>query len=330
MTAFSRRRRFVLLLALAVLFGADPVIADTSARLKRVVFVGVGDQKLGAEQRGKVIKAFAEEGFVNGRDIGLEFVEGIREGEPWPPESEQRAREIVATRPAVIMAAGDKIHIFRKVTKEIPLVFYYLGRDPVEWGLVESYRYPGGNVTGAGFPRGEDTFKVMELLKELRPGAKRAGTLVWEDELTNTTSVKYREWQRAAASRLGLEFVEIVVPMVADFTVREQAILRARIDLYCGAVSTRQGRDMLVRERIPFTGGNIHDGALVESYASWDENLANAIAIAAQVLRGANPANIPVRFPTRYYTKINLKTAREMGLAIPPSVRMKADELIDE
>jgi len=325
--AVGARRRVLLLSGLAAFalsaYGAD----SESVRLDRVVFVGPGDTIV-EEERAKVIADFASEGLLMGRHITIEWAEGIGFGDPWPPEAERRAREIVATHPAVILAPGNKIHIFRKVTKEIPLVFFYLGRDPVEWGLVETYGHPGGNITGAGFPLGEDTFKVIELLKEFRPEARRIGTVLWSDEI-DPTSLLYSKWRRSAATKLGLEYVEIVLAPSGSFaSLIPSAIRRARLDLYLGG-TLPEVREFLVRAHIPFTG-DAHKGGLCSVYASWDENLQSAISIASQVLRGAKPADIPVRFPSKYDTIINLRTAREMGLAIPSSALIRATVVIDE
>ena len=333
----------VLLLAALSAFVAPGFALDAPAGLRRVVVVKLGDGKFKEEGRKRWTQGFAEEGLVDGRDIALEFEEGIASSvnngeEPWPVQSERRAREIAASRPAVIVAAGDKIHLFRKVTKEVPLVFWAIGRDPVDWGLVESYNRPGGNITGAAFPvRGRDMeVKGTQLLKELRPDARRFGMLVDEDRalhaLRNPHREKDLEDDRLMASKVGMEYVEIAVSRDAKPTAVVEAIRRAKIDiLLCGSGSNYppEARQFLVQERIPFACGDVYRDGLVYSYASWDENGRNAIRIAAQVLRGANPATIPVRFPSRYYTKINLNTARELGITVPASVLLQADEVID-
>ncbi|HUL95704.1 MAG TPA: ABC transporter substrate-binding protein [Usitatibacter sp.] len=331
------RRRTLAMLALAALPGGVLAV-DQPARLKRVVLVKIGDGKVTEENRKRWIQGFAEEGLVDGRDVALEFEEGIAPSNtgdgPWTAESERRAREIVASRPAVIVAGGDKIHLFRKVTKEVPLVFWAIGRDPVDWGLVESYNRPGGNITGSAFPvRGRDSeVKPLELLKALRPGARRLGVLVEKDRwLQNPHRAKDLEDDRIMASKVGLENVEVAVPNDAKPAAVIDAIRRAKVDiLQClGGNYSPEVREFLVRERIPFACGDIYQGGLVYSFASWDENGRNAIGIVAQILRGANPATIPVRFPSRYYTKINLNTARELGITVPASVLLQADEVID-
>jgi len=338
MRSGSRLLAVLLLAALSTLV-APGFALDAPAGLKRVVLVKLGDRKFKEEGRKWWIQGFAEEGLVDGRDIALEFEEGIASSvnngeEPWPVQSERRAREIAASRPAVIVAAGDKIHLFRKVTKEVPLVFWAIGRDPVDWGLVESYNRPGGNITGSAFPvRGRDSeVKPLELLKALRPGARRLGVLVEKDRwLQNPHRAKDLEDDRIMASKVGLENVEVAVPNDAKPAAVIDAIRRAKVDiLQClGGNYSPEVREFLVRERIPFACGDIYQGGLVYSFASWDENGRNAIGIVAQILRGANPATIPVRFPSRYYTKINLNTARELDITVPASVLLQADEIID-
>ena len=341
MTIFSWARFSVVALALTAL--ALPSLAlDSPAALKRLVIVNCGDGKFPDDVRKRWIQLFREEGLVDGRDAVLQFEERIvgspHGNGPWTLDSEQRAREIIATRPAGIMACGSKIHLFKSLTQEVPLIFYAIGWDPVEWGLVQSYSRPGGNLTGAAFPemQADGTYAVdekhLDLLRELRPLAKRVGMLYAEDELRSgdpSVVTGIAAWKRTMSKR-GLEYVQIALPKDPGPEVVIDAIRRAKIDLLLFNWSmSPEVRNFLVAEHIPFAGGDIYHGGLVYFYASWDENFLSAAKIAVQVVRGADPATIPVRFPTRYYAKINLNTAREMGLVVPPSVLMQADEVID-
>ena len=311
---------------------------DSPGPLKRVVIVKIGEGRVKEESRKAAIKRFADEGLIDGRNVAIEFEERIASSPtgdgPWPVDSEQRAREIVASRPAVIMAAGDKIHLFRKITKEVPLVFYAIARDPVEWGLVGSYARPGGNLTGAAFPVGDsdDFLKLVQLFKEFRPGAKRLGVIEFEDRLQNPHREKDLEEDRINAAKLGLEHVEIALPRNVTAGAMLDAIRRAKIDLLvcsAGVGWSPPVREFLVYERIPFLCGDVRKDGLMDFNASWDEMLQNAAAIAAQVVRGANPATIPVRLPSRYILRVNVNTARELGVTVPSSVLLQADEIID-
>jgi len=344
-----KRREFVLararfsVVALALTTLALPSLAlDSPAALKRLVIVKCGDGKFPDDVRKRWIQVFREEGLVDGRDAVLQFEERIggspHGNGPWTLDSEQRAREIIATRPAGIMACGSKIHLFKSLTQEVPLIFYGIGWDPVEWGLVQSYSRPGGNLTGAAFPemQADGTYavdeKLLDLLRELRPLAKRVGRPYGEDELRDgdpSVTSEIAAWKKTMSKR-GLEYVQIALPKDPGPAVVIDAIRRAKIDLLLFyRPMSPEVRDFLVGEHIPFSGGDIYHGGLVYFYASFDENLLNAAKIAVKVVRGADPATIPVRFPTRYYTRINLNTAREMGLIVPPSVLMQADEVID-
>ena len=171
----------------------------------------------------------------------------------------------------------------------------------------------------------------------MRPQAKRIGELFYEDELQKWWVQEGRDLRLAAASRLGLEHVQIIIARSAEFPAIERAIRAARIDLMtCVSEGEEPWKQdlirFLVRSRIPFDSHVdrvMNGGGLIGTYPSWSEAYRDAFSIVAQILRGANPASIPVRTPTRFHTAINLRTARAMGLTIPSSILLRADEVLE-
>ncbi len=278
---------------------------------------------------------FAEEGWVDGRNFALEYVEL---GTLDPTEVERRARAVIAGRPDAILVAGDNIGRFARLTKQIPIVFYLMGFDPLRAGYVESYSRPGGNVTGIMFyPPGHE-LKSWELLKELAPKARRIGVMEEEDYPREDWYPERRDTELATASRLGLELVRIVVPTNSAYPAIERAIRKAKIDLLGsvhndGAPWIPDLMRFLERSRIPAVWASptsVREGGLLSSQPSARGQFRTAVKIVAMILRGANPATIPVHSPTSFTTAINLRTARAMGLTVPPSILMRADVVVDE
>lgn len=308
--------------------------AQPAPRVMRVAHITAAGMNLNWRER--TTRWFAEEGFVEGRDLALEHVDL---DSPSAGETERRARAVIAGRPDVILVAGNRIDLFVHLTSEIPIVFHSYGLDPVRRGFVESLRRPGRNVTGTTLWDESVMIKFWELLKELQPRAKRLGDLWDEDDLAALSPfmAEIRELRSTAASKLGLDKVEIVVPTKGGFPPVERAIRAAKIDVLHVATEDvawfPELRRFLERSRIPAMWQNVglvRAGGLVSTHPSLEESVRVAVRIASQILRGANPAGIPVHFPTRFLTGINLRTARAMGLAIPSAVLLRADVVVDE
>ncbi len=330
-------RRRVIGCSAAVLLGPALARAQPASRIMRVAFVPNGSMssRTAAQQlelRQVNAKLFAEQGFVEGRNLALEYVDLDHSD---PTEAERRARAVIAGRPDAILVAGDNIGLFARLTKEIPVVFYYVGFDPLRAGYVESYSRPGGNVTGIMFYPPGHVLKSWELLKELAPKARRIGVIWFEDNLTGPWAPEMHDVALATASRLGLELVRIVVPTNSAYPAIERAIRKAKIDLLgnLGDGATPDLMRFLERARIPASWngpGLVRQGGLLSSQPKGIGQRTIAVTIVGQVLRGANPATIPVHWPTSFTTAINLRTARAMGLTVPPSILLRADMVFDE
>ena len=244
------------------------------------------------------------------------------------------ARELVATKPAVLVTAGTAaIEALKGATSTIPIVFMSAG-DPVLSGFVASLARPGGNITGAML-RTEITAKLFELVREILPAARRVAVLEHDRD---PIARRMRESFEAAARALRYELLAmpvadaggiegafgaaekakaeaVIVPQYSLFLINSQAVgalaLKTRIPLF----STWRG----------FTAG----GGLLSYYSDFREALARSAAITDKILRGANPAGIPVEQPDRYTLVVNAKTAAALGVRIPQSVLIRADEVIE-
>jgi putative ABC transport system substrate-binding protein len=224
---------------------------------------------------------------------------------------------------SVVRAAG-------RATTTIPIVFVTVDADPAADGLVASLARPGGNMTGLTLYAGQENAKRLELLKETSPGLSRVAIL-WRQSGVGS----FRETE-AAAQTLGvpflpLEFVspdELETVLVGATTGRADGLV-----VTAGAFSTLAPRivEWVAGHRLPaiYPSSSFADyGGLMMYSASMTENWRRAAGYIDKILKGANPGDLPVERPTTFDFVVNLKTARALGLTIPPSVLQQATEVI--
>jgi putative ABC transport system substrate-binding protein len=335
-----RTRRSLLGAIAATIAGPSIAWAQQTERVARVVIVRtIGQSRMDrrdpparARVRDWHVSLFAEKGFVEGRNLSLDIVDlDLPEA-----EAERLAREIVAKLPDVILVGDDRISLFRKLTTELPLVFYQYSGDAVQDGIVRSYARPGGNVTGTALVQGFEN-KGWEILKELRPAAKRLGVIWQADDFAEPWAPAERKRQAREAAKLALECIELPFHAGVRFPVLERAIRAARIDLLDASSDTEEPwavelMRFVERNRLPTLWthvGRVREGGLLSANLSTGQAYSDAIEIAVSILHGAKPATIPVRTPTRFVTAINMRTARAMGLQVPPAVLVRATTVID-
>jgi ABC-type uncharacterized transport system substrate-binding protein len=237
-------------------------------------------------------------GWVEGRDFSIEarFAEGKPERLP------ELAGQLVRNRVDLILAGSTPgVLAAKKATSTIPIVMVTTG-DPIEGGLVASLAQPGGNVTGLAALGEVLSVKRLQLLKEAVPGVTRVAVLA------NPVSPYTRSFLRARESA-GRELgVQLQVVEAQDATKLEQAS--------AAVAGERAGALVVGVGGLMFYGSN-----LVDMYS-------RAAVYAARILKGRKPAELPVEQPTKLELVINLKIAKELGLAIPPSVLSRADRVV--
>jgi len=269
-------------------------------------------------------------GYVEGRDFTLEarWAEGDLERLPG------LAAELVRLGPDVPAATGTlAIVALQRATGTIPIVMTNLG-DPVGAHLVASLGRPGGNVTGLSGMAIQLTSKRLQLLTEMVPGVTRVAA-TW-NIVDESMSAEYRESQ-AAALALGVELHPIGIRTMAELDQAYEAAIRSRVGgmLVIADPLLYGGREKLTelasRYRLP-TISSDPAFAAAGGLMSYGPNQANQHRRTAyfvdKILKGANPADLPVEQPTAFDLVINLKTAQALGLTIPPSVLQQATEVI--
>lgn len=325
----DRRAVFLALAALAC--GAGGAARAQPARVMRVaLFVSFGKA---SEPRVRAVAAalLGAHGFSEGRNLSIAIVDyGDRMA-----EREWLARDLVATRPDVILLAGSgDALLFQRLTREIPIVFAEVG-DPEGLGLVESLARPGGNITGASSRYGDLLGKRFELLKALGPRMRRIAVI----EGTGASARRLRDLSDQASAQLGLVIVRI--PMADDSRASVDAMLaglaRSRVDgvVYSGVRIVAFVGELLAALQDAALPAVFSDheivamGGLMSLGEQEDDAYRRAVALAARILRGGQPATLPVDQLARPHLAINLKTARAMKLAIPDSIRLRADQVVD-
>ena len=325
----SRRR--LLVAALAASF-APRIGAAT--RPKRVVMMASGAAVVALERgRATLLEYLAAEGLVQGRDFDLH----IDNTDEASREFEKAADAVVASRPDVILVSGtNATRMFQARTTTIPIVFRAVG-DPVAAGVVRSLARPGGNITGESNQSFVMEGKRLEVLRAILPKLRRVLVVGMEGPGFQLG----RQHLRPAADQLAIQLEELELQrgheesFFATFLARLTAS-RSEAALFHAFASERPDAvpflETLVRRGIPalfLDNRVVHAGGLVSLGIRTDARDPALVRTLARVLRGENPATIPVIQSTRTHLAINLRTAAAMKLAIPQELLLRADEVID-
>ena len=326
-----RRRDVITLLGGAAAAWPFAVRAQQPA-LPVIGFLGDATQSAYASYVDGFRRGLVDAGQVEGRDVTIElhWLEGRSDRAP------VLAEELVRRRVAVIVVAGGTADVLaaKAATTTIPIVFA-IGGDPVKFGLVASFNRPGGNVTGVSFLANLLATKQFEVLHEAVPKAAAIGLLV---NPANPNAEPDTRELRSAAAALALKLLVISTRDEGEIdtafaTLAKQgagAVLFSPDALFGGR------RDKIVAQAARYALPTIY---LVREYAmagglmSYGPNLAEAYrqagVYAGRILKGEKPSDLPVIQPTRFDLVINLKTARALGLEIPPTLLARADEVIE-
>jgi putative ABC transport system substrate-binding protein len=274
------------------------------------------------------VQRLRELGWIEGRTILIEY----RWADARPERVAEIAAEFVGLKVDVILTAGPNTAIAKQATSVIPIVFA-ITNDPVGGGLVASLAQPGGNVTGLSLQATDLSSKRVEFLRELVPQLRRLaviGNVGWRDAVLEMANV------RAAARALGLEVVPLEIQRAKDIT--PFAALNPQADaLYVVAdalVTSNRTRilTLALAARLPMIFNDrdaVQAGGLMSYGTSNAKRFARAADYVNKILRGAKPGDLPVEQPTQFDLTINLTTAKALGLIIPESFLVRADEVIE-
>lgn len=323
-----RRRKFLAVLSSAA---AWPLTAHAQRTAMPVIgFLGPGSRAVDGSRVAAFVERLGELGWTDGRNITIEY----RWADGRPERFGELAIELNKLKVNVIVTWGTATAIAAKrATSAIPIVFTIVS-DPVGAGLVASLSRPGGNLTGLSTQHIEAAGKRLELLREVVPNVRQLGVMA---NIGNPASVLEMRETESIARTLGLAVVKFEFQRAGEIA-SGIARLKDRVDALFIApdaiVNTNRDQinKLALDARIPTMHGYrdpVAAGALMSYGPNYTDLVRRCADFVDKILRGAKPADIPVEQPTRFDLVVNLKTAKALGLAVPPSVLTRADEVIE-
>ena len=320
------RKKILVLLVLTVLYSAHVALAQSSGKVPRIGFLSPESGQSGRFDAFR--QGLQDLGHVEGQNITIEY-----RGSEDPAQLSRLATELIREKVAVLITQGRATVQAKSAAANIPHVFGISG-DPVEAGLVRSLARPGGNMTGITFLAFELVGKRLEVLKEAISRVSRVGVLASpahpgeQRELSETQNT---------ARTLGMSVLYQQVHTTADVDKALDTIVKEKADALLAFpdpvtnTNRKQIAGFAVKHRLPSTFGwrdYVEAGGLMSYGPNHDVAWRRLATYVDKILKGAKPADLPVEQPTKFELVINLKTAKQIGLTIPPNVLARADRVI--
>jgi putative ABC transport system substrate-binding protein len=325
-----RRREFIALLGGVAAAWPLTVRAQQPAKLPTIGYLGANTPEFGSQNTAAFLQRLRELGWNEGRNIAIE----VRWAEGRNERSAEIAAEFVRLKVDVIVTHGNAtVTAVKQATSVLPIVFATAG-DPVGTRLVASLARPGGNVTGLSLQQTDLAGKRLELLREVVPGLRRLAIMA--NGGNPAAALEIGEVQ-AAARTFALDVAAIEIRRADDIAPAFEALKDRAEALYVVGeplVSTNQRRinTMALAARLPtiYTSReNVESGGLMSYAPNFPDLYRRAADYVDKILRGAKPGDLPVEQPTKFDLVINLTTAKALGLTIPESFLLRADEVIE-
>jgi putative ABC transport system substrate-binding protein len=298
--------------------------------MARLAYLGVGSPTANPGRREALIQALRDHGYVEGKNLVIDY----RWAEGKPELIQEQAVQLVSLKPDVIFTGSPQGALAaKKATATIPIVFVGIG-DPVGIGVVASLASPGGNITGVANMNTELSGKRLEMLKESTPKITSVAVLWNPSSQGHQQILKQIE---GIAPALKLKLYTLAVRSAEDFDGAFQAVAKSRADgllpLGDPLIGSQSKRviEYSVKNRLPaiFPNSESADAGGLMSYApNIVDQYRRAAVYIDKILKGAKPADLPVEQPMKFELVINLKTAKQIGLTIPPNVLARADRVI--
>ena len=325
-----RRREFITLLGGAAASWARAASGQQPAKLPTIGFLGQSTRSAASEWVAAFVQRLRELGWIENRTVAIDY----RWGEGREERFAEVADEFVRLKVDVIVTSGTPAVLASKhATSVIPIIFATAG-DPVGNNLVASLAQPGGNVTGLSSQMGDLAGKRLELLREVVPGLHRVAIMA---NVGNPATVLELGEVQAAAGALGLELVTLEIRHAQDIVPAFEALKGRSEALYVctdALINTNRIRIniLAVAARLPTMYGSrdfVEAGGLMSYGANFPDLFRRAADYVDKILRGAKAGDIPVEQPTKFDLIINLTTAKALGLTIPETLLLRANELIE-
>jgi putative ABC transport system substrate-binding protein len=272
-------------------------------------------------------EAMRELGYIEGASIRYEFRSDQGQASRLP----ELAAELVRLKVDLIVTwFTPAAQAAKQATREIPIVMALVG-NPVETGLVESLARPGGNITGMSGVAAELAGKSVELIRDMLPSGHRIVALA---NAPDPFSKPFLEHIRLSGAATGMIIDAIMIHRVEEIEAAFSALEKKRPDAVVvqPSLPTKRVAELAVRYRIPAVSvirGFAQDGGLMSFESSEVDMYRQSAIYVDRILKGARPADLPIQQPTKFKLIINMKTAKAIGLIVPPEFRARADEVIE-
>jgi ABC-type uncharacterized transport system substrate-binding protein len=319
---------FCLVLGTMLLALGLPAEAQQTAKIPRIGFLIASTPSNYVTRIETFRQGMRELGWVEGKNITIEY----RYAEGKAERLREIAAEFVSLKVDVFVIAANATAA-KEATKTIPIVFAAIA-DPVASGIVDSLAKPGGNLTGLTVLAPELTGKRLELLKEAAPKITRVAFL-WNP--SNPGDVPLWKEVEAASGALGLQVRSLEVRSLTDFDNAFATATRERVEAFTMTlnpfINTYRPRilDFVAKNRLPAIFGVpdiVEAGGLMSYGPDYAEHFRRLATFVDKILKGAKPADLPVEQPTKFEFVVNLKTAKEIGLTMPPNLVARANRVI--
>lgn len=324
-----RSPKFLVLFYALLLAICLPAQAQQPAKMPKIGFLGAG----GASRpwHTAFLREFQKLGYVEGKNVTFIYRFADTDYDRLPALAE----ELVRLKVDVIITPGSNdTRAAKNATRTIPIVFLGAGSDPVALGLVESLARPGGNLTGVSNVASALAGKRLELLKETIPKLSRVAVL-WNSQ--NAGSAEVWKESQLPAKEMRLQLHSMVVNSADKFESAFKDAVKAgsgALAVTAGAFLTTNSKKIIslaAKYRLPNISAGaefVASGGLMSYGPDQIEPNQRAAVMVDKILKGAKPADLPVEQPTKFELMINLKTAKALGLTIPPAVLMRAERVI--
>ncbi len=324
------RRIVISLLATVLLITVPLAEAQQPKKIPRIGYLTASSLSANAARIEAFRQGLRELGYVEGKNIVIEY----RYAEGKLDRQSELAAELVGLKVDVIVTGGPTVtRAAKDPTNTIPIVMTQ-DPDPVKNGFVTSLARPGGNITGLSTLSPETSGKRLELLKEIVPKLSRVVVFGNSAQPGNAQSLKEVELA-AGALKVQLQYLDVLTTKDIETAFRDAS--KGHVDavllLQSSVVISQRSQlaDLAVKNRLPamyYTAEFVEDGGLMTYSVSVTDLFRRAATYVDKILKGAKPADLPVEQPKKFELVINLKTAKQIGLTIPPSVLARADKVI--
>jgi len=317
--------------AILILLAAPLAVDGQSTRVPRIGVLTTGNPRSAPPANWEAfVQGLRVSGYVEGKNIAFEH----RYAEGRPELFPDLAADLVRLKVDVIFARGPwAVPAAKSATRTIPIIGIDLESDPIAQGLVESLARPGGNITGMFLDLAELSGKQLQILKEIVPRLSRVAVLA--DPAVNSSQLREL---RVVARLLAVQIQALEMKSSEDLKGALEATQKGYAEalIVLGNPLTLASRTLIgeiaVKQRLPTiypVGAHVEAGGLISYGPDLPDMFRRCGVYVGRILGGAKPAELPVERPVRFNLVINLKTAKALGLTIPPSLRLRADQVIE-